>query len=130
MLFLIRFINELEVVLHNPNCSSDGDGQHSKLKLGKETHFSPFQRGLGILAALVIAAFAPATWDAIQEQIDPPPDASYQKKKVVRFQYSYHIHHPKIILGSGWGALPIIKSIDKRYYDVIVVSPRNYFLVR
>ncbi|XP_060075862.1 uncharacterized protein LOC132555532 [Ylistrum balloti] len=33
-----------------------------------------------------------------------------------------------VILGSGWGSYSVIKSIDKKKFDVIVVSPRNHFL--
>lgn len=33
-----------------------------------------------------------------------------------------------VILGSGWGSYAVLRSIDKKQYDVIVVSPRNHFL--
>lgn len=33
-----------------------------------------------------------------------------------------------IILGTGFAAFRLLKSIDTRSYEVIVVSPRNYFL--
>ncbi|CAK9436316.1 uncharacterized protein LODBEIA_P08740 [Lodderomyces beijingensis] len=33
-----------------------------------------------------------------------------------------------VILGSGWGAIPLLKSIDTTLYNVILISPRNYFL--
>ncbi|KAJ1647654.1 hypothetical protein LPJ64_000959 [Coemansia asiatica] len=33
-----------------------------------------------------------------------------------------------VILGSGWGAVSILKTIDKDAYDVTVVSPNNYFI--
>lgn len=32
------------------------------------------------------------------------------------------------ILGSGWAATSILKDIDTEFYNVVVVSPRNYFL--
>eukprot|EP01114_Cavostelium_apophysatum_P020040 TRINITY_DN660_c0_g2_i3.p1 TRINITY_DN660_c0_g2~~TRINITY_DN660_c0_g2_i3.p1 ORF type:complete len:624 (+),score=111.34 TRINITY_DN660_c0_g2_i3:535-2406(+) len=36
---------------------------------------------------------------------------------------------PKIVvLGSGWAALSMIREIDTRYYDIVMVSPRNFFL--
>lgn len=41
--------------------------------------------------------------------------ASYQRKKLV-------------ILGTGWAGYSVFKNINKRLYDVIVVSPRNHFL--
>ncbi|CCD26474.1 NADH-ubiquinone reductase (H(+)-translocating) NDE1 NDAI_0H03010 [Naumovozyma dairenensis CBS 421] len=33
-----------------------------------------------------------------------------------------------IILGSGWGAVSLLKNLDTTLYNVIVISPRNYFL--
>ena len=44
---------------------------------------------------------------------EPPPPGG--KKKLV-------------ILGSGWGALSVIRHLEPGAYDVHVVSPRNYFL--
>jgi NADH dehydrogenase FAD-containing subunit len=33
-----------------------------------------------------------------------------------------------VVLGSGWASLAFVKDIDKRLYDVVVISPRNNFL--
>lgn len=33
-----------------------------------------------------------------------------------------------VILGSGWGSVSLLKNLDTSLYNVIVVSPRNYFL--
>ncbi|RPA77949.1 FAD/NAD(P)-binding domain-containing protein [Ascobolus immersus RN42] len=33
-----------------------------------------------------------------------------------------------VILGSGWGSVSLLKKLDTENYNVIVVSPRNYFL--
>ena len=33
-----------------------------------------------------------------------------------------------IILGTGFAAFSLIKDIDEKRYDVVVVSPRNHFL--
>lgn len=33
-----------------------------------------------------------------------------------------------VILGSGWGAVSLLKYLDSTLYNVVVVSPRNYFL--
>lgn len=33
-----------------------------------------------------------------------------------------------VILGSGWASTSFLKSIDTNLYNVVVVSPRNYFL--
>lgn len=33
-----------------------------------------------------------------------------------------------VILGSGWGAISLLKNLDTTLYNVALVSPRNYFL--
>ncbi|CCF56802.1 hypothetical protein KAFR_0B05060 [Kazachstania africana CBS 2517] len=33
-----------------------------------------------------------------------------------------------IILGSGWGSVSLLKNLDTSLYNVILISPRNYFL--
>ncbi|QLG72399.1 hypothetical protein HG535_0D01070 [Zygotorulaspora mrakii] len=33
-----------------------------------------------------------------------------------------------VILGTGWGSISLLKNLDTSLYNVIVVSPRNYFL--
>lgn len=33
-----------------------------------------------------------------------------------------------VVLGTGWAGYSVVKNINKKLYDVIVVSPRNHFL--
>ena len=33
-----------------------------------------------------------------------------------------------VILGTGWGGYSFLKNIDRKKYNVVVVSPRNHFL--
>ncbi|KAK4157089.1 pyridine nucleotide-disulfide oxidoreductase-domain-containing protein [Chaetomidium leptoderma] len=33
-----------------------------------------------------------------------------------------------VILGTGWGSVSLLKQLDTENYNVIVISPRNYFL--
>lgn len=33
-----------------------------------------------------------------------------------------------VILGSGWGAMSVLKHLDPGQFEVVVVSPRNYFM--
>ncbi|KAJ3028144.1 NADH:ubiquinone oxidoreductase [Rhizophlyctis rosea] len=44
-----------------------------------------------------------------------------------QFQWD-HTKKTVAILGSGWAATSILKDIDTDNYNVVVVSPRNYFL--
>lgn len=32
------------------------------------------------------------------------------------------------LIGSGWGSVSLLKKLDTENYNVIVISPRNYFL--
>lgn len=33
-----------------------------------------------------------------------------------------------VVLGTGWGSIALLKKLDTENYNVVVVSPRNYFL--
>lgn len=33
-----------------------------------------------------------------------------------------------VVLGTGWGSVSLLKQLDTKDYNVIVISPRNYFL--
>ncbi|EJT99670.1 NADH dehydrogenase [Dacryopinax primogenitus] len=33
-----------------------------------------------------------------------------------------------VVLGSGWAATSLLKKLDTEYYNVVVISPHNYFL--
>lgn len=33
-----------------------------------------------------------------------------------------------VILGTGWGAISLLKKLDTENYNVVVISPRNFFL--
>ncbi|CAN3357057.1 external NADH-ubiquinone oxidoreductase 2, mitochondrial [Diutina catenulata] len=44
---------------------------------------------------------------------------------------SFESGQPKktlVILGTGWGSISFLKKLDTSQYNVVVVSPRNYFL--
>jgi hypothetical protein len=34
-----------------------------------------------------------------------------------------------VVLGTGWGAVSLLRHIDTQKYEVVCVSPRNYFLM-
>ncbi|KAF9004592.1 hypothetical protein BDQ17DRAFT_1354300 [Cyathus striatus] len=33
-----------------------------------------------------------------------------------------------VVLGSGWGATSLLKNIDNEQYNIVVISPKNFFL--
>ncbi|KAJ1984305.1 hypothetical protein H4R34_000729 [Dimargaris verticillata] len=40
-----------------------------------------------------------------------------------------HSKRPRVVvLGSGWAGFELLRRLDKRQYDVTLVSPRNYFV--
>lgn len=52
----------------------------------------------------------------VAEAIVGPETACIEKKEKI------------VVLGTGWGAVSFLKSIDMNLFDVTVISPRNYFL--
>ena len=52
--------------------------------------------------------------------------SSFRTTKVIESNYD---NKPSVvILGSGWGAISLLKHIDTKKYNVSIVSPRPYFL--
>jgi len=33
-----------------------------------------------------------------------------------------------VVLGTGWGAMSLLRQIDTKQYEVVVISPRNHFV--
>ncbi|KIW87847.1 uncharacterized protein Z519_11431 [Cladophialophora bantiana CBS 173.52] len=66
---------------------------------------------LSVLATLGYVTYQIYEGRNPKEQFDPDPN----KKTLV-------------ILGTGWGSVSLLKNLDTENYNVVVVSPRNYFL--
>lgn len=64
-------------------------------------------------APLLSGLFPPDVYDANHPPDQLPPDPT--KKTIV-------------ILGSGWGSTALLDGIDTTDYNVVVISPYNYFL--
>lgn len=67
--------------------------------------------GGGILSYYVYLESHPG-----QQEKQAPFFKNGQKKKTI------------VILGSGWGSMSFLKNLDTSLYNVVLVSPRNYFL--
>lgn len=51
------------------------------------------------------------------------------RMRVARCSSQQHNRRRKlVILGTGWGSYSLLRNVDKEFYDVIVISPRNHFL--
>lgn len=94
-----------EATSSNPNPNPNPKKPRSFLRSLKRFFYFVTIAGVGTFAVLVYQSRHPP------EQI--PQDPS--KKTIV-------------VLGSGWGATSLLKSIDTEEYNVVVISPHNYFL--
>ncbi|KAF4551100.1 Pyridine nucleotide-disulfide oxidoreductase-like protein 1 [Elsinoe fawcettii] len=77
----------------------------SKLKLLWRLTYLSALAGLGYMGYGIYESRMPA------EQQEPDPN----KKTLV-------------VLGTGWGSVSLLKKLDTENYNVVVISPRNYFL--
>ncbi|TPX49463.1 hypothetical protein SeMB42_g01577 [Synchytrium endobioticum] len=68
---------------------------------------------LGAAAVAGVTSIAFAIWTARH----PPPQMEYDPSKKTL-----------AILGTGWGATSLLKQLDNEEFNVVVISPRNYFL--
>ncbi|TFK47303.1 NDE2, mitochondrial external NADH dehydrogenase [Heliocybe sulcata] len=83
----------------------------------KVSRWRRFLQTLGTVTIVTVLASGGAFWyfsaiernPGVQQEFDP------EKKTLV-------------ILGSGWGATSLLKTLDTEDFNVILISPRNYFL--
>lgn len=70
-----------------------------------------FVVGTGTLGSIVAAGFY------VYQANHPPDQLPFDpSKKTV------------VVLGSGWGATALLDKIDTEHYNIVVISPANYFL--
>lgn len=73
--------------------------------------------GLSVLGSVGFISYKVYDESTVREQVKQVPAfENGQKKKTL------------VILGSGWGSISLLKNLDTTLYNVVVVSPRNYFL--
>eukprot|EP00276_Gloeochaete_wittrockiana_P007877 CAMPEP_0184663318 /NCGR_PEP_ID=MMETSP0308-20130426/47671_1 /TAXON_ID=38269 /ORGANISM="Gloeochaete witrockiana, Strain SAG 46.84" /LENGTH=537 /DNA_ID=CAMNT_0027105983 /DNA_START=378 /DNA_END=1988 /DNA_ORIENTATION=+ len=67
--------------------------------------------------AIAVVAVGVGSWVIGEEALHylTSPPAWYKREKIV-------------ILGTGWAALSIVQEVDPRFYDITIISPRNFFL--
>ena len=91
-----------------------------KPKQGKFVKFFKYTLGAGALGVTGFLAWITYRVYLENHPLDQEPQTATfpngEKKKTL------------VILGSGWGSVPLLKSLDTTLYNVILVSPRNYFL--
>jgi NADH:ubiquinone reductase (non-electrogenic) len=52
----------------------------------------------------------------------------YQNRHPIEQQAPDPSKKTLVVLGTGWGAVSLLKNLDTENYNVVVISPRNYFL--
>jgi NADH dehydrogenase FAD-containing subunit len=109
-----------------PNTSNSND---NTFKNGKYTF------ALVVVSATMVLIYQLNSDDDDQEQVyaqelppttNPAPAISHD---VLSLDKNDPNRKPRlVILGTGWGAISVLHYIDHTKYEVIIVSPRNYFL--
>lgn len=78
-----------------------------------------------------IAYLGYGVWDLRHPDDQFEPDPS-KKNLVILGKYPNRVPWDSslylLLIGTGWGAISLLKNLDTENYNVIVVSPRNYFL--
>ncbi|TPX33233.1 hypothetical protein SmJEL517_g03809 [Synchytrium microbalum] len=78
---------------------------------------SVFRRAIGPLFKVVVVTSIVGMGYAIWVARHPPPQKEWDPSKKTL-----------AVLGTGWGATSFLKQLDNDDYNVIVISPRNFFL--
>lgn len=92
---------------------SEPKGPGGEKKKAKKGFFKRLRRITGYTSVAALATASYFVYDANHppEQLQPDPS----KKTIV-------------VLGSGWGSTALLDAIDTTDYNVVVISPHNYFL--
>lgn len=67
--------------------------------------------------------------ERVMQAVDDYQQASRIKKSGIEFGSNKSDKREKIVvLGTGWGGHAFLKTIDASKYEVVTISPRNYFM--
>ena len=81
------------------------------------------------LALLICRLLSQAPTERDLQQT-PPTDIHNASGHVCKNEHEIQSHNRRrlVILGTGWGSYSVLKNVNKKLFDVIVISPRNHFL--
>ncbi|KAH8704093.1 alternative NADH-dehydrogenase [Talaromyces proteolyticus] len=125
--------------------------------LSTTTRSSPLSSALANRTARTTSLAQTSFRRAFADAAAPPPAPKRKRFRFFRWAYRltllsglgltgylaysiYVLRHPEeqlepdpskktlVILGSGWGAVSLLKKLDTENYNVVVISPRNFFL--
>ncbi|KDQ51852.1 hypothetical protein JAAARDRAFT_40677 [Jaapia argillacea MUCL 33604] len=83
----------------------------------KISRWKRFLQGLGTATLVTVLGVGGGFYYYSKHELNPGPQLDFDPEKKTL-----------VILGSGWGATSILKGLDTEDYNVVVISPRNYFL--
>ncbi|KAN0061488.1 NADH:ubiquinone oxidoreductase [Thecaphora frezii] len=98
------------VIVETPPVVPNGNGNGNGKKRG---FFSKVKTTFYVIVLAGVGSYAYFVYEGRNPPKQEPQDPS--KKTIV-------------VLGSGWAATSLLKSIDTEEYNVVVISPHNYFL--
>ncbi|KAF5340412.1 hypothetical protein D9611_007859 [Ephemerocybe angulata] len=82
-----------------------------------QSRWRKFLQFVGRATLITVVGGAGTFYYLAQKERNPGPQLPFDpEKKTV------------VVLGSGWGATSLLKTIDTADYNVVVISPKNYFL--
>lgn len=83
----------------------------------KQTKWKSFLQILGRTTLVTLIGSAGAFYYITQKDRHPGPQLPFDSSKKTI-----------VVLGSGWGATSLLKTMDTEDYNVVVISPKNFFL--
>ncbi|KAK0199827.1 pyridine nucleotide-disulfide oxidoreductase-domain-containing protein [Desarmillaria ectypa] len=85
--------------------------------VAKSTKWRTFLQGLGRATVVALVVGSGSFYYVTQKDRNPGVQLPFDpEKKTI------------VVLGSGWGATSMLKTVDTADYNVVVISPKNFFL--
>ncbi|WVF67958.1 hypothetical protein IAT40_002720 [Kwoniella sp. CBS 6097] len=100
-----------------PQPQQDLAGKVGPAAKPKASRAGRFARNFGRVTLVLVLTATGAFLYVTQQQNSPPDQLPVDRTKPTL-----------VVLGSGWGATSFLKSLDTEEFNVVVISPRNYFL--
>nr|AOE43307.1 calcium-binding EF-hand domain-containing protein [Rostrostelium ellipticum] len=108
--------------------SSESSGNNGQQQGSSSSSSSTWSFRLGQMAALAsVLTVSVATVVSLEDK-PPVPTIDPNMKPLASMPLPTNGKKRVVVLGTGWASLAFINNIDLTKYEVVVVSPRNYFL--
>ncbi|KAF4585058.1 NADH:ubiquinone oxidoreductase [Pleurotus pulmonarius] len=97
--------------------SSSSSASPESAPVIRQTRWRNFLQILGLTTLVTVVGGVGGFYYVTQKERHPGPQLPFDKEKKT-----------VVVLGSGWGATSLLKHLDTEDYNVVVISPKNYFL--